>query len=33
MKKIEDMTVKELKQQKKAIKRDKEWAGIGYVLC
>lgn len=32
MKKIEDMTVKELKQQKKALKRDKAWAGIGYVL-
>ena len=32
MKKIEDMTVKELRKEKKTLMRDKAWAGVGYAL-
>lgn len=31
MKSIKDMTVKELRAQKKMLMRDKAWAGIGFV--
>lgn len=32
MKSIKDMSVKELKAQRKMLQRDKAWAGVGYVL-
>lgn len=32
MKSIKDMSMKELRAQKKMLMRDRAWAGIGYAL-